>query len=252
MKLIIGYIKRIFTSYLLYLSVLGIAGICVLGAYTEGNPSVVMSLNNTLYFNSYRNLIIFLSALPFSSFYCMEWNNRTTYYIINRTSSAESIIAYVIVQAFTAFFVTFTGMFISIGILNILLPNFSDLTYVYNGTFTQFINEKQSFLYLFIIIFHYSISVSAWSISGLMVSSIFMNPYIAICSPLVISYTFEIFTIGTSKYTDLWTLSLSYSTISESPLISSVYICGVFISLGAVFATAFYFIAGRRIRCEIT
>lgn len=252
MKLLSAYFKRLLTSPLLYFSVLGTAAICFFGAYTEGNTSVIMSFNNALFINSYRNMIVLLAALPFSAVYCREWNEKSSYYVVVRTSPVESIITYIVVQVTAAFLVTFLGMMLSVAILCITLPELVDTSYVYTGTFTQFINKEQGALYVLILIFHYSVSVSAWSVSGLVISAIFMNPYIAICSPLVISYILELFTIGTGKYTDLWTLSISFSTVSESPFLSSAYICMVFIFIGTIFSLLFSIIAGRRIRCEIT
>ncbi len=251
MKLIFSYLKRLFISPLLYLSIAGITSICLLGAYTDGNPYVVQSFHNALFISSYRNLIVLFAALPFSSVYCREWNESSAYNIIGRTSASESIFAYIFVQSIISFVTVFVGMFLSVGILYITLPDFVDNRYIYTDTFTQLINER-GLLFLFVLILHYSVSVSAWSVSGLMVSSFFMNSYIAVCSPLVISYILELFTIGTGKYTDLWTLSISSSAISDSPLISSLYICFVFILLGSLFSVVFYFRAERRIRCEIT
>lgn len=216
MKLISSYFKRIFSLPLFYLSILGITAICLFGAYTDGNPFVVQSFQNSLFISSYRNLIVLFAALPFSSVYCREWKERSAYYIVSRTSASESIIAYILVQVIVSFITVFVGMFLSVGILYITLPDFVDTSYVYKETFTQYINEKDGLFFLFILIYHYSVSVAAWSASGLMVSAFFMNSYIAVCSPLVVSYILELFTIGTGKYTDLWTMSISFATIAQA------------------------------------
>ena len=79
MNIFTANFKRVLTSKLFYFSILGVTLICLFGAYTDGTPMVIQCFMNTLLISSYRNLIVFLAALPFSAAFCIEWNSRSTY-----------------------------------------------------------------------------------------------------------------------------------------------------------------------------
>lgn len=251
MKLIFSYLKRLVLSPVLYLSILGIAFISVFGAHTTGNNGVLESFNNAMLINSFRNMTVLLAAFPFGAFYCREWLEKSSFYIISRSSVRKHLLSYIIVQGLTSFIVTFAGMFLAVIILCFTMDSFSSDPFIQTSSFYRYMNSEQGMFFLLILIYHYSISVSAWSISGLAVSAFFTNSYTAVCSPLVVSYIFELFTIGKSKYIDLWMMSISYTAVSENLFLSSAYISLVFTLLGTLFAVIFYIIAKRRVQCEI-
>lgn len=251
MKLFISDFKRTMTSMITYVSIVGVAAICIFGAVSDGTKYVVQCFWNTMFISSYRNLIVFFASIPYCATFCNEWKSNNTYYIIGRTSVKKYLISHIVTQALITFIISFLGLIIGVLVMNLFIPEFCDTTNVYTGAFMHYINSGESWKLIFFLIYHYSISVSAWSISGLFVSSVFIDPYIAIGTPIVMSYVFEMFTIGSGRYTDLWMLSLSYCTISDNPIIVSSYITLVFIIIGALFALSFYNIAKRRIRCDI-
>ena len=93
--------------------------------------------------------------------------------------------------------------------------------------------------------------MAAWSLSGLALSSIFVNPFIALASPLVFSYILEMITIDSDFLPNLWYLSLSYTDISDNAFIASGYIIVIFLILSLIFSSVFRFFALRRLRNEI-
>lgn len=250
MKIFIVNLKRALTSKLFYFSILGVSLIYLFGVFTGERTFVVQCFMNTMFISSYRNLIVFFGALPFSAAYCNEWNSRSTYYIIERTSVKKYLLSHIVTQFLTSFLVTFLGMALAVLVMYFTFPDFCNNA---NGTvyaFSQFANEEQGWILLFFIIYHYAVSVAAWSVSGIAVSSLFNDPYIAICAPIVISYVLELLTIGSGEYTDLWMLSLSYCHISTNPIIVSLYITFVFLVVGLIFAAIFFKQAKRRIYCD--
>lgn len=251
MKIFLVNFKRVLTSKLFYFSIIGVSLICLFGAFTDGTQLVVQCFMNVMLISSYRNLIIFFGALPFSAAFCNEWNTRSTYYIIERTSMKKYLLSHIVIQFLSSFLVAFIGMFIAVIAMCFFLPDFCNNV---NGTgiaFSQFANEEKGWILLFFMIYHYAISVAAWSVSGIAVSAIFNDPYIAICSPIVISYVLELLTIGSGQYTDLWILSISYCNISENPIVVSLYITFVFLIVALIFAIIFFKQAKRRICCDI-
>lgn len=105
-------------------------------------------------------------------------------------------------------------------------------------------------MFIFIKIFIYSLSAMSWVVFGYAISAIFPNPFVAICSPLILSYILELVTIKNDFLPNLWHLSLSYSNISTDPLVVFLYNVFVFLFLSFLYALLFGKIVGRRIRNE--
>ena len=109
MNIFTANFKRVLTSKLFYFSILGVTLICLFGAYTDGTPMVIQCFMNTLLISSYRNLIVFLAALPFSAAFCIEWNSRSTYYIVKRTSLKQYLLSHITTQFLSAFMIGAAG-----------------------------------------------------------------------------------------------------------------------------------------------
>lgn len=251
MRIFNAYFRRTVMSPLFLFSILGVVALCLFGTISESRTYAVDSFDVMLHISTYRNLIVLMASLPFSAVYCRELKNKVSYYTVVRSSVPKNLITYIVASSFISFIIAFMGMLISIIFMKITYPEFIDTRNEYNGVFSQFRTSEKAWLYIFILIYHYSISISAWSVSGLAVSAVFTNPYIAVCSPIVLSYLFEMFTIESDILPNLWQLSLSNTNISDNPLIASAYITIVFLILGIIFSLIFYKIAERRAACEI-
>lgn len=254
MKIYIAYLKRIVTSPLLYVSILGVFVICCFGMSSQsGHPcGVIFMYDVMLDLSSYRKLIMLFAALPFGTVYCREWNEKSANYIICRSSAAKHLSAYILFQFITSFLVTFIGMILSAAVFCINGKLFISNPNPYTDAFGKLINDNYVLLYLFFRSYHYSFSIAVWALAGTAMSSIFLNPYIAICSPLVFSYVLEMITIENSFLPDLWHLSLSYTEVSDNPFVASAFITIIFSVLGAVFAAVFWNRAKRRIQNVIS
>ncbi len=254
MKIYIAYLKRIVTSPLLYVSILGVFAICCFGMSSQSDHpgGVIFMYDVMLDISSYRKLMMLFATLPFGAVYCREWNEKTANYIICRSSVTKHLSAYILFQFITAFLVTFIGILLSVaafcidGTLFISNPN------AYTDAFGQLMNEKYVLLYLLFRTYHYSFSIAVWALSGIAMSSVFLNPYIAICSPLVFSYVLEMITIENSFMPDLWHLSLSYTEVSTNPFIASAFITIIFSVLGMIFGAFFWNLAKRRVQNVIS
>lgn len=254
MKIYNAYLKRITMSPLLYVSILGVFAICCFGMSSQsGHPGgVIFMYDVMLDISSYRKLIMLFATLPFGTVYCREWNEKNANYIICRSSVARHLSAYILFQFITAFLVAFMGIILSVAVFCINGKLFISNPNPYTDTFGQLMNENDVLLYLFFRSYHYSFSIAVWALAGTAMSSIFLNPYIAICSPLVFSYVLEMITIENSFLPDLWHLSLSYTEVSDNPFIASAFITIIFSVLGAVFAAVFWNQAKRRVQNVIS
>lgn len=252
MRIFTAYWKQIVCSPMTYFSVLCISAVCFFGMSSQ-TPSfgVIYAFDVMLDLSSYRKLMMLFAALPFVSRFAQEWNANASNQIIARTSPRKYIFAHISVSFLTAFLTVFLGILLCVGFLCIKYPLYLDHGNSYDGAFMQLLTEKGAALYLLFRTLHYSFSIAIWGLSGLAISSVFLNSFIAICTPLVFSYTLELLTIESVFLPDLWRLSLSYTGVSSNPWIASLYIVLVFSVLGALFSTVFANFSRRRIENEI-
>ena len=251
MKIYYAYIKRVITSLLFWLAVTGVSVITYFGMTEEKPFTVISGFDIMLDLSTYRKLMMLFATLPFGMTYCREWKNKYASFIASRTTVKNHLKAYIIMQFATSFIVTFIGIWISILILWQKLPLHINDGNIYTGCFDALVTQNKPILYLLFRSLHYSVSIAAWSMSGLAMSSVFTDSYLAVISPLVFSYGLEFITIESSFLPDLWHLSLSYTDFSSNPILSSVYIIGVFLLISLMFSVVFYKIAKRRAENEI-
>ena len=251
MKIYYAYTKRLVTSYLFWIAIIGIGAITYFGMTEENSEAVVFAFNVMLDLSTYRKLMMFFAVLPFGMTYCREWNDKYAGFIMARIDSKHHLKAYTIMQFASSFTVTFIGIWLGIILLLTQRPIFIDDGNVYTGCFTALISQNKAILYLLFRSFHYAVSIATWSMSGLAISSIFLNSYLSVIAPLVFSYGLELVTIEAPFLPNLWYLSLSYTDFSKSPFISSLYIVFVFLIISIFFAIIFYKIARRRAQNEI-
>lgn len=251
MKLLSAYTKRTAVSLSLWLALTGITAIAVFGMTRQKPFDVISAFDVMLDLSSYRKLIMLFAMLPFGTVYCREFNTGLSVSISTRKPVNKQLRAYIIMQFFSALLVTLTALFISLAIMRIRLPLYYDVGNVRSGAFDSLVSGGKPAAYLLFRCLHYSVSIAAWSMSGLMMSAVFLDSYLAVISPLVFSYGLEFLTIQSGVFPDLWHLSLSYTDFSQSAAASSAYICGVFILIAVLFSGVFYFLARRRMSGEI-
>ena len=252
MKIFVAYFKRTFSYPMVYFSILCVSIICIIGMSSQSYQfGIINPFNFMLDISSYRKLIMLFASLPFVSCFSQEWNYNLTNQIISRSYPSKYISIHIIMSFFTAFLVTFLGITMCILCLCLKYPLYIDTGNSNLGAFLQLINNDQILLYLFFKSFHYSYSIAIWALSGLAMSAVFTNTFVAVCAPLIFSYIIEMITIEPVFLPDLWHLSLSYTDISNNPWIASGYIILMFSTMGLIFSWIFYYFSKRRIENEI-
>lgn len=253
MKLITSYLKKVFASPVIYCCIIAVAFITYMGMPGENflGDGVLSAFDIMLDISSYRKLIMVFACIPFTAYFCQEYISGTTNFITARTSQKKYVLSHIILCFLISFITAAAGMILCVLILcckyNFFIPtdNFNE------GAITALYYTGHEYIYFFLKVFHYSLSMAAWSLSGLALSSIFVNPFIALASPLVFSYILEMMTIDSDFLPNLWYLSLSYTDISDNAFIASGYIIVIFLILSLIFSSVFRFFALRRLRNEI-
>lgn len=252
MRIFTAYWKQIVSSPMTYFSILCISAVCFFGMSSQ-TPSfgVIYAFDVMLDLSSYRKLMMLFASLPFISRFAQEWNAGASNQIIARTTPRKYIFAHIFTGFLTAFLTVFLGILLCVGLFCVKNPLYLDYGNTYDGAIMQLLTEKNVGLFLLFRTFHYSFSIAVWGLSGLAISSVFLNSFIAICAPLVFSYTLELLTIESVFLPDLWRLSLSYTGVSSNPWIASGYIVLVFSAVGVLFSAVFAYFSKRRIENEI-
>ena len=231
MKLFISYQKKIFTSPLIYISIIGIALLSYMGMpKIDLEFGVIHAFDIMIELSVYNKIMMIFVSIPFTATFCNEYNYRVI--------------------------TAFLGIMLCIATMSLKYPFF-----VYDMSFDGWAIESlcingHEYLYLFIKVLLRSISLAAWSISGLAISAAFVNPFVAVISPLIFSYIIELFTVNTKSgkrvIPDLYRLSQGYTNVSESWIVSCGYIILVFLILAVIFSLVFIFLAKRRLRNEFS
>ena len=256
MRIYTAYLKKTLLSPITCISVLGVALVCLFGCTTGvGNVSsgVFDAFNVMLDLSSYRKFILFFASLPFVSCFAQEWSQGTPTQIIVRSNAKSYIAAHIIITFVSAFLTCLIGILLCIGLFCLKYPFYPiSFTNQYSEPFLKLLNSKETIIQYFIFrSVNFSFSIAAWSLSGLALSSIFLNTFMAVCAPLVFSYIIEMITIESSVLPNLWHLSLSYTTISENTWIAEAYIILSFSVLSIIFSLIFRQFAKRRIANEL-
>lgn len=87
--------------------------------------------------------------------------------------------------------------------------------------------------------------------SGLALSAVFPDIFVAFCAPVIMNYLLEFVSFEVDFFPDLLALSLTHTDISDNRAICAVYIISALTLLTVVFAFIFSKAAGRRIRNEM-
>ena len=257
MKLFISYQKKIFTSPLIYISIIGIALLSYMGMpKIDLEFGVIHAFDIMIELSVYNKIMMIFVSIPFTATFCNEYNYRVTNSILIRTTENKYLMTHIVMTFILSVITAFLGIMLCIATMSLKYPFF-----VYDMSFDGWAIESlcingHEYLYLFIKVLLRSISLAAWSISGLAISAAFVNPFVAVISPLIFSYIIELFTVNTKSgkrvIPYLYRLSQGYTNVSESWIVSCGYIILVFLILAVIFSLVFIFLAKRRLRNEFS
>ncbi|MGN0619481.1 MAG: hypothetical protein ACI4J7_10735 [Ruminiclostridium sp.] len=210
---------------------------------------------NVLHFSSSRKLITLFSSIPFTMRFCSELRSGITSSVIARSSKKSYIRVHAVLCFIFAFITAFIGIVFCVGVLGIFFPIGADRTELYDYGYWILLNKNSTaWQYILATAFHFSLSVGMWSLSGIALSAFFPDPFIALCTPVVMSYVLEFVSMEIDFLPDLWNLSVSNAGtgITDNIIIESLYITTVFAVMALIFAELFCFAAKRRLCHEKT
>ncbi len=247
-----AYIYKLLRSPLLYIGIIGVIALCCTNflTYDFFRGDVVSHVRNFLDVGLYRKAMAVFGALPFAANFAEEWGNGITMQVVSRKGIFSYAAANLIFCGVCAIVTVFAGMMIFCGIYSLFVPVYEPNGNPYGFIFGQFLKSGHGEIFLMLRALIFSVSCAMWSISGMLISAIFPNKYVAICAPFVASYMVERITIGFPGNLNLWYLSLSFVSF-KSDLLGFIYCVGIFAAISAVCGIAFVHLVRKRVRNEI-
>lgn len=249
-----SYFFRTIKSYRFVFSVLGVFIVCMLrwtnGALTASD--VVGDLDLLVNIDAFRKIIAVFSAIPFASAFADEWNNNVTLPSVIRSSAKKYAWSLVLVCFLIAFLTALLGF-----VLFIIADSFRFPIYLPDGNpvtppYGVFLQNNMEYMNLLLVSVDFSLSCAMWSITGLLMSSIFPSSFIAFCTPFVASYLLERITLNFPSEFNLLNIALSRIDVLNNPWTSFLWVVIVFIGLSAIMGKLFVHIVEKRVKNEIS
>ncbi len=248
-----SYLYKVSHSVAFYLSVIGVLAMCCTRLFGQAltGADVVTEMDILLDIDAFRKVMAVFAAIPFVSNFSQEWLNGCTYSRVLRTSGDRYIMANISACFVTSFITVFIGMMLFAYIYTLQYPLYVPTP---NGVLMPYGVLTESgypFLYIAVKVFIFSASCAMWSISGLALSALFPDPFVAICSPFVASYLIERLSMQLPDTFNLWYLSLGRVSIYDNAVVSFIYAIVIFVTISAIFGAVFYNIVKGRLANEI-
>ncbi|MBP1546274.1 MAG: hypothetical protein J6A37_06715 [Oscillospiraceae bacterium] len=251
--MIYAYLIRTLKQPKLFISVLGVFAMCMMrltnGAFTADD--LVGDLDLLVNIDAFRKVIVVFSAVPFASVFADEWNHKMTISCVLRSTPKKYAWSQVVVCFTTAFLVTLLGF-----ILFLVVNSFRMPIYIPDGNPTTppygvLLEKNMPLIHLLVISVNFSISCAMWSVTGLLMSAIFPNTFIAVCTPFIASYMLERITLNFPDKLNLLYVALSRISILDNPIVSFLYVIVVFCGLTIIFGYTFSVIVEKRVKNEM-
>ncbi len=248
-----AYMYKLLRSPLFYIGIAGIAALCCTNFLTYGlfYGDVVSHIRNFLDVGQYRKAIAVFGALPFAANFAEEWGNGITLQIVSRKGVFSYSMANVVFCAVCTMVTVFAGMMIFSWVYSLFVPIYVPNGNPYHLIFGRFLESGHGGIFLTLKILVFAVSCAMWSVMGMLMSAIFPNKFVAICTPFVASYVVERITIQFPDHLNLWYISLSFVKFN-SDFVGFMYCVGMFAAISAVCSIAFVHLVRKRVQNEIT
>lgn len=244
-----AYVYKLLRSPLLYISFVGTFLICLSKlTFFLNSGNVASEIDMLLNLNGLRKIMPLFAALPFAANFAEEWNNGMSISIISRSSVTKYATANVLICFMSGLLTVFIPIIIFALVYSFSLPMSDNIYYI--QPYGVFVEYGMPFLYISCNAFVYASCAAMWAVMGLMLSAFFVNKYAAICSPLIMGYVIERFTMGLPDPLNIWYVSVS-NLRWESAFGQFLYSVGFFVGISAICGIVFTKIVKRRVSNEL-
>lgn len=243
-------LMQIFFNPAFYLSVFLVVAAGFIAVNPYGPADVVQGVEMLFTLSLFKKMIAIFASLAYVGSFCSDWNNQYIRAVIVRSGKEDYIFSKYSSCALSCFVSSFLGLIIFCVLLAVKLP-------------INTISEQNNFLlpygslinttpivYLLVTITIFSLAITFWGLTGLLLSAYIPNYFVAISSPLVFSYIVEELTAKFPPAFNLYALTRSVQIIEGGMGINLFYNVFIFAVLMVLVYLLFRNIVKRRIANE--
>jgi hypothetical protein len=211
-------------------------------------------------FSQFRQILLVISAIPFVTSFCNDWNNKYVMPLAVRSGIKRYSISKITTIFLSSFAVIFLGLTIFILIISINSPfiNLQSGNTAYMIIEKNFYGDilKSSPLMLFITRLSITaVSSASWCTFALTVSALLPNKFLALGAPFIGFYFYNIILIfipqNISKFFDADNLPGASQLISENSYLNLLYVYSFFSVTSIICGIVFHNIVKRRLGNEL-
>lgn len=244
-----AYMYKLLHSPIILISIIGVVALCCTNflTYDFSYGDVVSHMNVFFNIGVYRKAMTIFAAFPFAANFADEWSSGITSSCIIRRGIFRYSAANLLFCIFSSIFTVFIGIMIFSVAYSFFVPIYVPNGNPYTFIFGQYLSSGQGMIFLMLRVLVFSVSCAMWTVMGMLLSALFPNKYVAICTPFVASYIIERITIQLPEDLNLWYLSLSLVTF-KNDIIGFIYCISVFLIIMVLCGLCFIYLLKRRLQ----
>lgn len=242
--------KRAFLSKWYFLSIIGTVIMCYISArdYIGGGANSVYVIELMINLGMFKKVIVFFAAIPYATAFCQDYNSGYINFVVSRSGVRSYILSNTAICVVSGFSAVFLGIMSFWGILSFFYP---PQTYEAMGVYSNTVINNPV-IYILIVTSIFSLYAAMWTASGLSLSSIIPDKYVALGSPLILGYLLEEITYRFPPYLNLYQLSHpGIEVFGKSAFSNYFYTISVFIFVIVILGYIFSCFVKRRIKNEM-
>ena len=244
-----AYLFKILRSPLTYAGILGVSLVClshILTSPSANYGSVLYRMDFFFGLDQSRKALTFFAALPFVGNFAEEWTSGVSTLCAARCGVRKYIVANAVLCVVVSFVTVFIGMFLFSWIFSFFVTFYEPNYNIDHSGFGYLAANGMPWLYYAIQVATYAFSVAMWCMTGLLLSALLPNKFVAVCTPLITSYVIERFTLELPTAFNTWLMSINMFR-NDNRAVQLLYPWGFFLAFSVVFGIVFYFIAEKRL-----
>ena len=245
-------LAQIFSSYIFYLSIILVALVCYIATrqyIKPGFTDIVSIVELLIGLSMFQKLLLVLAAIPFVGSFCDEWNDGYIGNVVLRCGVKKYARAKIWSCALSSFLTMFLGITLYVLILSIKYKLFNYIDYK-SDVYADLINISP-LMYTYTNITIFSLGMSVWCVLGMVVSVYIPNKFVALSSPIILSYLLTEVTNKFPGFINMHSLVTLNLNLNKGMLINFTYNIGILIFLIILLALLFRRIVGRRVSNEL-
>lgn len=250
MKSVKMNLMQIFLSPIFYLSIILVVAVSFFSVNQYQPQDVTKAIDLLIGLSFFKKMIVIFTSLTFVGSFCSDWNHQYIRAVAIRAGRENYIFSKYFSCAISCFLSSFVGLLLFCILLSCRIP----LTTVSENNelilpYGSLINTNPV-VYMLILATIFSLAMTFWGLTGLLLSAYIPNYFVAVGSPLVFSYVVEELTMRFPPALNLYALTRSMQVIDKGMAANFLYNIVIFVLLMFIVYLLFRNVVKRRLANE--